>query len=808
MDVGCWGGSAPDDQNAHGHWRKQRYFGIVYERLSVLCAYKPWMYSGNAPKLDEAKTVPSDLDFKKNDQCQKLLPLLKALSTDLHLGPVVVLQAVLNNQPGMQAPPDDRIHVILGDLHAPVMTARDSTYAGRTHVQPARSPAGRGTAPSRSTQAPPGVGRVSGGTGLVGQSRATSIDPGLGLGNAVKILAADPGTSDWRTSIDPGIGGSNAKKLSSAEPGRDERHISIETGVWDGRYPLKGRYDRGVVAPALIPLLSRLLGKGAKVIAQGDTVLVKLGAAEALASPAAIALPAAILFGGTAAALGDITAATVLDRWSDDDAVELPVVEDWFDRYHGKGKTAGADVFDSAGKDLEAWLKMIKTYQGSADPEDLPVKLIQVGDLFDFWIGLKCPFSLVGGARDFPNEDAARKFVEYWLAESLRNEHINFLWTFDTIAPYPSKGMETVFLHGNHDTCMGSRLVANSLPAQFVDKGLIVEHGHKDDPFNKDGSAGLGYLLTQAVFIDNYVRSLEDTMAAAKTKLLGGLWTRLGYNETALKACVAERMASGATLASTFVMGHTHEPVLQRIDIVQEYDDPSRRRSKSTGFPEPPEGGVVKQEGADSSPNRSTSLPEAPEVGVQKEGGDTGTSSNRSTSVRTRASLSEIPIPRALQCGPRWTGPAQVTITFREVQIPRDHIVVPYNMIASVRTISANTAKAVVTTLLDECCFRKGEKPALAGQPLEARATVDDQVEIVVQGWQGQIRPQYTDPWAFMTAMAKGELQQVPQGSPAHNLDLSTIRVRVHPNTWKGTRELACESFVLWLEVKWDCATA
>jgi hypothetical protein len=29
---------------------------------------------------------------------------------------------------------------------------------------------------------------------------------------------------------------------------------------------------------------------------------------------------------------------------------------------------------------------------------NLPVRLMQLGDLFDFWIGLKCPFSLLDGA--------------------------------------------------------------------------------------------------------------------------------------------------------------------------------------------------------------------------------------------------------------------------------------------------------------------------------------------------------------------------------------------------------------------------
>ena len=667
MDVGCWAGSSEDDKNAKDHWKKQRYFGIVYERLSLLCAYEPWRPSGKPlePNLEKARILPPGLDLRDIDQYKKILSLLQSLSTDSSLGPVVVLQAILNNQPGVALPPDDRIHVILGDLHAPVMTDRPRTYADRATVQPPHSSAGHGTAPSTGTntktgsEGAPWASIGSARTPTADTSWATGIGTGLASQPGASAGLAKPPTADtsWAYGTGTGLNGSNPQKITTLSPAGDDRHISIETGIYAGRYPLKGRYNRGVVGPALIPLLSRIFGKGARVIAKGETALVRLGAGGVLAhsmSPAVL-LPGTILFGATGVALGDIATATLLRGWSDDDAVELSVVEDWFDRYHGREKiAAGADIFEDAGKDLSSWLAMIQTYQHTAGPRAAkadrpPVKLMQLGDLFDFWIGLKCPFDLVGGARSFPDIPSAKQFVQYWINESLCNKGISDLWNFDKANPRAADDeLKTVFLYGNHDTYMGSELVAvaKRLPAQFIDKGkgLIAEHGHKYDSFNNEPTAGLGYLLTQAVFLDNYVRSLEDTMASAETKLFGGLWTRLGYNEAALKACVADGLKPGGVVASTFVMGHTHEPTLQRIDIVQELEMPSQRRSTSTGLPEAPKGPAQTQ---DSALDHRTSTLEPPKVAVSAPNDHGG----KETSTKTSAD--GVPIPRALRYGPR-----------------------------------------------------------------------------------------------------------------------------------------------------------
>jgi hypothetical protein len=150
------------------------------------------------------------------------------------------------------------------------------------------------------------------------------------------------------------------------------------------------------------------------------------------------------------------------------------------------------------------------------------------------------------------------------------------------------------------------------------------------------------------VSVDNHVRLLEDNMSSVKTTATGGLWTRLGYNESAVMACVRDRIAHGKPIASAFVMGHTHEPILQRIDIVEHSTDPSKRTSTAIGLEEPPPVRVKPLGPAESQSTHTstaTGLPASPIVNPSK-----GTGSDRRTTIRTRTSVpTETPIPPDLQ---------------------------------------------------------------------------------------------------------------------------------------------------------------
>jgi hypothetical protein len=511
MDVGRWSGSAPTEDDTQTQWGRHRDFGIVCGRLAVLCTYtdKPSQAGTNDPVLEAVEaSVKSSPDF------EKIRPLLNVLSSNPKLGWVQVTKAILGRKLNNAIPKEDRIYVILGDLHAPVMTDGQRTYSDEPKQK--------------------SVADIMGVQSIPGAYASAALASG--------VLKRGP-LHEWR-----------------------------------------GRYDPGVLASDVLPTVARGVGESAKAIIQASPIAIYAGEAQALAEAPTTAA-ASITVGGVASAvLTEIAAKTRLREWPDTEGGHAENVRDWFNRYHGTKEKKGADIFEDAGADLLLWLALLKDYQVN-EGSNLPVQLMQLGDLFDFWIGLKCPFSLLDGAKSFPNKAAACEFVKYWMEETLRAPAINYLWNFDKQAPMTSPDLKTIFLYGNHDTYMGSLLPETErLKERFDDDpGLVAQHGHQEDDFNKEGSAMWGYLLTQAAFSDDYVRGIEDPVSALGPTLFGGKWTRLALAEMALRTCIFDRVKRNKTPALTFVMGHTHEPVLQVIHVVASHEDKSRRTSTSTG---------------------------------------------------------------------------------------------------------------------------------------------------------------------------------------------------------------------------------
>ena len=515
MDVGRWSGGAPTDDDTAVRWGSRRDFGILHGRLAALCTYP----SDSRGPSDGTPIFDRDTSAAKSTEFQAILPLLKTLSSNSYLGRVRVAKAVLGDKRLATPPKDDRIYVILGDLHAPVMTQWN-----RGEVDP---PAERSLADRMGVHSAPGL-------------------------------------------LKPHVEAEVVRPYSESFLG------------W------RGRYDPGVWARKVLPKVGPILGETAKTVVGARSLAEKaaLACAGALAAGVALTNPAAAIAGAASAGvvgniLEEIRTHTLLRGWPDPARGELTAVDGWFERYHGTSTEKGADIFQDAGTDLQRWLDLLKKYRvENIGPK--PIQLMQLGDLFDFWIGLKCLFDIDRGAEhtgNFPDVPAARAFLKYWLEESLRDKAIGYLWNFDTLAPIavppPASGLETVYLYGNHDTYMGTLLTRRDhgrapLPGRFdTDPGLVAQHGHQEDFFNTERTAGLGYLLTQAVFSDNYIRTIEDPMGSIGPKFFGGTWTRLGLAEMALKACIFANVSKGKKPAMTFVMGHTHEPVLQTIYVVK-----------------------------------------------------------------------------------------------------------------------------------------------------------------------------------------------------------------------------------------------
>jgi predicted phosphodiesterase len=182
---------------------------------------------------------------------------------------------------------------------------------------------------------------------------------------------------------------------------------------------------------------------------------------------------------------------------------------------------------------------------------------------------------------------AAIPFAEYWRKQTLEHADdsgaLNLLVHFDEKLP-PGKKVRPVFLYGNHDNYLGVAGVKHTLKAQFnEDPGLVAQHGHQVDGFNSDENARLGYIITQACFVTHEARGLENPMSALIAEKSSKNGPRLDATQMALEECIFRPLLKKDTSpAMTFVMGHTHEPLLQEIVVLQR---PEKNPAKS----EPPE---------------------------------------------------------------------------------------------------------------------------------------------------------------------------------------------------------------------------
>jgi hypothetical protein len=124
LDVGRWGGSQ--------FYPSARDFGIVCGRTAVLCAFR----------TDKGSTDPVPNTYSR-PEVDKINTLLQHLGTG-SLGPVHVrrydtARTLLPDNADVTA---DRIFVILGDMHLPVITTLNDTFGARMGRQPGNDSSG------------------------------------------------------------------------------------------------------------------------------------------------------------------------------------------------------------------------------------------------------------------------------------------------------------------------------------------------------------------------------------------------------------------------------------------------------------------------------------------------------------------------------------------------------------------------------------------------------------------------------------------------------------------------------------------
>jgi len=172
-------------------------------------------------------------------------------------------------------------------------------------------------------------------------------------------------------------------------------------------------------------------------------------------------------------------------------------VERWLGYYHQPGRRT-ADVFQGAGHDLKLFVDWLRNFHEIA----WPLKVVQLGDFFDLWMGFRRAFkgpvtserNLVPQAMDF-----ARFWVERTLFKTEQGEGLVRLLTLSqTAGPNAKTGarLQTEFLYGNHDNYRKFGIDESDYPLVVPDgrpqRGMKLEAfrgiyvmGHSHEPMLK-----------------------------------------------------------------------------------------------------------------------------------------------------------------------------------------------------------------------------------------------------------------------------------------------------------------------------------
>jgi hypothetical protein len=273
-------------------------------------------------------------------------------------------------------------------------------------------------------------------------------------------------------------------------------------------------------------------------------------------------------------------------------------MDNWLRLYHVEGQRT-ADIFQDAGKDLRAFVDALKDFHQNT----WPLELVQLGDLFDLWLGFQRAFGgRLGTTPALDNlHGKALDFAHYWVERSLfetdQGPHLVHLLTLGQRAGknrQTGAHLRTTFIHGNHDNYLnhgggrpidvpaghehaGMKINAFHLPSFEERTGLWAEHGHQPDNYNHDANPSPGHQLTQAAFFQPDVRNLEGPAGWAVSMGDGKGIQRVKSIDHALHRCLLNHIrppnpkappeAKVEPCRGVYVMGHTHEAMLKRVEL-------------------------------------------------------------------------------------------------------------------------------------------------------------------------------------------------------------------------------------------------
>lgn len=208
------------------------------------------------------------------------------------------------------------------------------------------------------------------------------------------------------------------------------------------------------------------------------------------------------------------------------------------------------------------------------------IDLVQVGDMYELWAGRSCYFRRnPGGPPGVTIDPSNVKEVAGWICNTHEFQPELFA-AYDRCA---TALKQFRVIHGNHDSYLSVPAVVSAANAAIDDRvakpngymvnqkmikttvhprvdggainenGVYIEHGQRCDTYNSDGNP------------DGHQK-----MQSAMTGIAPARSFMAGFDSTRRESFVTAAAAMWVTLQQGFgvyVMGHTHSPVLNRVDV-------------------------------------------------------------------------------------------------------------------------------------------------------------------------------------------------------------------------------------------------
>jgi predicted phosphodiesterase len=546
MDVGRWGG----DKETGDAWTRMRNFGLVCGSGAMLCNYdgKKGSSISKDPNLENI-----DPEVWKNTDIQKMKPLLEKLSESNKLGHVTVINALVCTDEASESPSSDEIFVFLGDIHAPVMNIEGETYLeGMSH---GRIKINDDFKKIESIEKKVAI--------FLENIEKIELKPDIKIMELfIKVLGPNL-YKVYKNKINELLKEMLGDSSESQQFNLLDHNKTVKS---NDAYTIKAL--RSILEILFIEVLGTNLyktneNKISKLLDGISGDLFESQQINTLDHNKKVKWNDAYTIEALKLILEILLKDQELNDRDDSEKITKDDALYWFKLYHGDGEKKGVDIFQKAGGDLCEFLKLLSEYQKNSHNKQglISAKLVQLGDLYDFWLGLKRAFDAIDPQKP-SSGTAAKNFLNFWKDETLSKTSV-----CGAICRLlkETEALHSEFVYGNHDSYRATQQWPDNddKPSDhFESTGIWAEHGHQSDAFNKDSNAVIGWSAAVFGFFDPEARNLEPYLRGAETWAFRELCRRLTCIRHAACQCQMKNKR-------IYVMGHTHEPLLKKVHIVE-----------------------------------------------------------------------------------------------------------------------------------------------------------------------------------------------------------------------------------------------